>query len=210
MGDKLSPRGASKNEKMRADALEKISKAALDVFSEYGYQGATMKQITFASGLSYGLIYHYFPSKEQIFRHLVDFALESTIAGMHAFLDGPGAAWEKIERYSGILIQTALTGTSSQYFLIMLQAMTQGKAIPGLLDHIQKRSEVYFEIMAPVIAEAQKTGEAGQGDPLVLATAFFSLLQGLSLFMFQRKGFEKTITPSILMSVLRNAQAKSR
>jgi AcrR family transcriptional regulator len=200
----MSPRGVSQNEKMRADALAKISSAALNVFSEYGYHGATMKQIAQASGLSYGLIYHYFPSKERVFRHLVDFALESTIAGMHAFLDGPGAAWEKIERYSAILIQTALTGESSQYFLIMLQAMTQGKAIPGLLDHIQKRSTVYFEMMAPIIAEAQKTGEAAQGDPLVLATAFFSLLQGLSLFMFHRKGFEKNITPEILISVLRN------
>jgi AcrR family transcriptional regulator len=47
----MSPRGLEQNEKMRADALAKISRAALDAFTEYGYQGATMKRIAEAASL---------------------------------------------------------------------------------------------------------------------------------------------------------------
>ncbi len=140
----MSPRGRARNEHMRDEALAKIISAALGVFAEYGYHGATMRQIARATGLSYGLVYHYFPSKENIFRHLVDFALDSTIAAMHAVLDAPGPAWEKIKQYSAMLVKNALTGESALYFLIMLQAMTQGKSIPGLLAYIEKRTAAYF------------------------------------------------------------------
>jgi AcrR family transcriptional regulator len=204
----MSPRGRIQNEHMRDEALAKITGAALEAFAEYGYHGATMKQIARATGLSYGLVYHYFPSKEKIFRHLVDFALDGTIKAMHAFLDAPGKAWEKIEQYSAMLVKNALTGESALYFLIMLQAMTQGKSIPGLLAYVEKRTTSYFEAFTPVIAQAQKSGDAVKGDPAVLAAAYFSFLQGLSLFVFHRKGLEKKITPDILMGVLRNTRPR--
>jgi hypothetical protein len=50
----MSPRGEKLNEQMRADAMAKITKAALEVFAEYGYHGATMEQIKQVSGLSKG------------------------------------------------------------------------------------------------------------------------------------------------------------
>ncbi|MBN2531549.1 MAG: TetR/AcrR family transcriptional regulator [Spirochaetales bacterium] len=199
----MSPRGQVRNEQMRAEALEKITSAALEVFAEYGYKGATMKQITKVSGLSYGLVYYYFPSKERIFRHLIDFAFESSIFALNTAMDVPGTAWEKIENLSTILVRNALSGESSLYFLIMLQAMTQGKSIPGLLDYVVKRSEAYYEKLVPVIIQAQKSGEAVKGDPVVLAAAYFSFVQGLATLVFQGKGMEKKIIPEILINVLR-------
>jgi AcrR family transcriptional regulator len=199
----MSPRGHEQNEAMRTEALAKITGAALRVFAGYGYHGATMKQIAKAAGLSYGLVYHYFSSKEQIFRHLVDFALEASIAGMQAFIDSPGTAWERIKNYSAMVVQTAFSSKSSLYFLIMHQAITQGKGISGLPGHINKRIEAYYEMFVPLIVQAQKTGEAAQGDPVVLAAAYFSFIQGLAALAFQRKGLEKKIGPEILSSVLK-------
>ena len=199
----MSPRGRELNEHMRDEALSKITHAALEAFAEYGYHGTTMKRIARASGLSYGLVYHYFPSKERIFRHLADFALDSSLEAMRGMMDAPGNAWDKITRYSAMLVKNALTGESALYFLIMLQAMTQGKGIPGLLSHIEKRTAAYFDAFTPVIAQAQKSGDARSGDPQVLAAAYFSFIQGLALFVFHRKGLEKKISPDILSSVLR-------
>jgi AcrR family transcriptional regulator len=162
-----------------------------------------MKQIAQTAGLSYGLVYHYFPSKAEVFRHLVDFALESTIEGTRMAMAAPGSAWERIERWADILVTNALSGESSLYFLIMLQAMTQGGSVPGLLEQIEERTAIYFEVFTPVIREAQQAGEAADGDPEVLAAAFFSFLQGLSLFVFHREQLAKAVTPEMLLSVLR-------
>ena len=198
----MSPRGKEQNEHMRTKTLEKINGAALSVFAEYGYNGATMKQISRAAGLSYGLVYHYYPSKEIIFRHLVDYALEGSIIALEQSMRTPLPAWEKIKNLSAYLVKFALTGESSLYFLIVLQAMTEGKAIPGMLKHIAERSELCYRKLIPAIVEAQEAGDAAEGDPEALAAAYFSFIQGLATLAFQGKGYENKITPDMLSAVI--------
>ena len=82
----MSPRGRKQNERMREETLGRIDTAALRVFAEYGYHGATMRRIAKAAGLSYGLVYHYFPSKARMFRRLVDFALSGSLEAMRQFM----------------------------------------------------------------------------------------------------------------------------
>jgi AcrR family transcriptional regulator len=199
----MSPRRRERSERMRAEALAKITGAALEVFAEYGYHGATMKRIARGTGLSYGLVYHYFPSKAKVFRHLVEYALEEAFASMNAALDAPGTAWQKLENLSRALVENALTGESTLFFLIIIQALTQGKDIPRLFAHFEKSIAAFYEKIVPIIIQAQKSGDAVKGDPAVLAAAYFSYLQGLALLVFQGKGMEKKITPEMLVNVLR-------
>jgi AcrR family transcriptional regulator len=200
----MSPRGADQNEQMRAQAMQRISEAALEEFAAYGYHGATMRRIAASAGLSSGLLYHYFPSKEKVFKHLVDFALEGSLAGLRGALSTPGTAWQRIEAHAALVVGSMFEGKTSFYFLIMLQAMTQGKSVPGLPARLSKRMDVFYEILPPVIAEAQAAGDAAPGDPIALAAAYFSLIQGLATLIFQGRGHEKLISPAILCSVLRN------
>ncbi len=204
----MSPRGKRLNEQLRADATAKITRAALEVFSEYGYHGATMEQIMKVSGQSKGLVYHYFPSKEKIFFHLVDTALEISKNTWKDALDSPGTAWEKIEKLSENVVKIAFTDESSLYSLIMVQATTQGKSIPGLLEHIYQHLAYYTEL-PPLIIEAQRSGEAAPGDPELLFFAYVGLIQGFTLFLLNNDEMKKKITPEILTSVLRNP-AKSK
>ncbi|MBF4481883.1 MAG: TetR/AcrR family transcriptional regulator [Dehalococcoides mccartyi] len=60
-------------EKRRQEILD----AALKVFAEQGYQGATISQISEAAGTSLGLLYHYFSNKE---------ALMEAVIAEHSFL----------------------------------------------------------------------------------------------------------------------------
>ena len=199
----MSPRGKKLNEQMRSDAIAKITKAALEVFAEYGYHGATMEQIMKVSGLSKGLVYHYFPSKEKIFFHLVDTALEISRNTWKDALNSPGTAWEKIEKLSENIVKIAFTDESSRYSLIMVQATTQGKSIPGLMEHIFQHLAFYNEL-PPLIIEAQKSGEAAPGDPQLLFLAYVALVQGFVLFLLNDDETKKKITPEIFTKVLRN------
>lgn len=49
------------------DSRSKIIEAALQEFGEHGYDGASTNQICQAAGISKGLLYHYFKSKENLF-----------------------------------------------------------------------------------------------------------------------------------------------
>jgi AcrR family transcriptional regulator len=199
----MTPRGVKLNEQMRSEAKAKITKAALEVFAEYGYHGATMEHIMKVSGQSKGLVYHYFSSKEKIYIHLIDTALEISRNTWKDALDSPGTAWEKIEKLSENVAKIAFTDESSLYSLIMIQAMTQGKSIPGLLEHIIQRMAYYNEL-PPLIIEAQKSGKAAPGDPELLFLEYVALIQGFVLFLINDDEMKKKITPEIFTKVLRN------
>jgi len=198
----MSPRGQQLNEHMRAAAMARITKASLKVFSEYGYHGATMKHIMQVSGLSKGLVYHYFPSKEKIFLYLIDSALEISRNTWKDALDSPGTAWEKIEKLSDNIVKTAFTEESSLYYLIMVQATTQETGIPGLMEYISERS-AHFNELPKLIIQAQKSGEAAQGDPHVMSSTYFAVFHGYTLFLLHDDELKKKITPVIFTNVLR-------
>ena len=46
---------------------QKIIDAALKEFGQHGYEGASTNQICLSAGISKGLLYHYFKSKENLF-----------------------------------------------------------------------------------------------------------------------------------------------
>ena len=200
----MSPRGREQNEHMREETLKRIDAAALRIFAAYGYHGATMRRIAKAAGLSDGLVYHYFPSKAKMFRRLVDFALSGSLEAMRRFMNAPGTAWQRIEAYSVFVVAELFEGETAFYFIIMLQAMTQGRAVPGLPARLGNSFSAYYELFTPVIAEAQKSGEAAPGDPTTLAAVYFSFIQGLATIPLQRRGMEKNVTPAMLAKVLRN------
>lgn len=58
----------AKSEATRQRALD----AALELFSQQGYRGTTIRQIAESAGLSVGNVYYHFPSKEAIFEFLLE------------------------------------------------------------------------------------------------------------------------------------------
>ena len=53
-----------------------IIQAALDLFVERGYYGTKTSQISRRAGISEGLLFHYFPTKEILLEELVNIGLE--------------------------------------------------------------------------------------------------------------------------------------
>ncbi len=55
-----------------SDTLEKIQQAALEEFSEKGFQGASLRQIVKHAGVTTGAFYGYFSSKAALFASIVE------------------------------------------------------------------------------------------------------------------------------------------
>lgn len=75
-----------------------ILEAALDVFSQNGFRGATVDQIAKAAGLSKPNLLYYFPSKEAIFTELLSELLDSWLAPMRE-IDPQGDPLDEILSY---------------------------------------------------------------------------------------------------------------
>lgn len=75
-----------------------ILEAALDVFSQHGYRGATLDQISEVSGLSKPNILYYFSGKEEIHVTLLNQLMDAWLAPLRD-LDPEGDPLEEILRY---------------------------------------------------------------------------------------------------------------
>lgn len=67
----MSPRTPEQFEQIRQERIHQILDAALHVFAEGGYHGASIASIAKRAKISKGLIYNYFESKEEILRTLI-------------------------------------------------------------------------------------------------------------------------------------------
>ena len=67
----MSPRTIKQNQSIRDKSRKNISEAALMVFAEEGYHSASVSKIASRAGVSKGLMYNYFKSKEELIRGLL-------------------------------------------------------------------------------------------------------------------------------------------
>jgi AcrR family transcriptional regulator len=71
-----------------------IRRVAAEQFAEFGYQGASLRQIAAASGMAPGHLYYYYPSKQDLLQEVIAGVQRDFNALMEAALDAPGRAAE--------------------------------------------------------------------------------------------------------------------
>jgi AcrR family transcriptional regulator len=117
-----------------ADRRQLILEAALDVFAEQGFQGATTKEIAARAGVTHGLIYFYFASKEDLFQAVFEHALRGALDQL-SLPDVTESGEEPavvIERSVARLLEILSSPRASSLARIMMRmaANDEGKAGP--------------------------------------------------------------------------------
>jgi AcrR family transcriptional regulator len=84
-----TPRPGSRAEQRRRSEA-RILDAATQVFFSVGYERATIRAVAAAAGVDGGLVMHYFGSKQELFRRVIDAAPAPEISG------APGQAAEQL------------------------------------------------------------------------------------------------------------------
>lgn len=122
----MSPRTQEANEAIREERRISILDTALGAFVECGFEGTRIQEIADRCGLSYGLVYRYFPSKEAIFARLVDVALEAAGTLIRTLPQGSSA------EVFGSVVGFAISGSSPHYFWIIIESLTNRGVPPEL------------------------------------------------------------------------------
>lgn len=181
----MSPRNEEQNQRIRDERREQILQAALEVFAQKGWNAAKIGDVAKTAGLSHGLVYHYFKSKDELFTELVR---EAMAMSTEIFLQGaamPGTPWEKLTAIAETIIPNAYQGVSPYYFLIMIQAYTSEAIPPEVKSIVDEYAPRYMDELIPIITEGQRTGMVADGDPGKMVIAFLSMIQGLAIYRIQ-------------------------
>src|SRR5262249_50544345 len=132
-----------------------------------------------AAGVSYGLAYHYFPTKEAMYTAVLEYALERAAAVTEQALHAGGTPWERLLW----MTEGMLTGgeDNAVYSLLAVQAGSS-EAIPVETRRLLARyDEVIDRNVTELIRQRQAAGQVVNCDPRLLATVFLATIQGLSL-----------------------------
>ncbi|MFC2150852.1 TetR/AcrR family transcriptional regulator [Calditrichota bacterium] len=87
----MTPQTKNKFDEMRAQSIEKITQAALELFTDVGYHKTTISMIAAKAGISTGLMYNYYKTKEELLEVLASNNFRKAREGMRMLKDADGA-----------------------------------------------------------------------------------------------------------------------
>mgnify|MGYP001569634370 CR=1 FL=1 len=171
------PRSPKDNEEIRVARRAAIVAAATRVFAEKGFAKAKVTDIAAAAGLSHGLVYHYFPSKDAVFGAIAEVMLERLryeLALDHErAIDRIVVSLERRRETIEQPVDASVVVTQA-----MLEASIPGDVLERILSHFQHAHRVAVEW----ISEAQAQGDVDASvPPEELANALFCLVRGMSI-----------------------------
>jgi AcrR family transcriptional regulator len=171
------PRTKEANQRLREAQRAKILDAARKVFARKG-MAATMADVAAAAGVSQGLAYRYFASKEAIFHVLVEQAVQSGIAGIRRIPKMPGTPGERLD----FLVSMAWEGRREQpeIYQLLYQVLDDEATSDDIRELIGRQGQAYQDVMRQLIVEGQATREVAGGDPDQLVIVVLACLDGLS------------------------------
>jgi TetR/AcrR family fatty acid metabolism transcriptional regulator len=174
---------AARNERLAAEKRRLILDAAVRVFAEQGFNRCRVSDIADEAGVAYGLVYHYFRSKDEVLDTLF---LErwNVMLDVIRDLDGQDLmAREKLYAIASFIVDSYRHDPDLMKVIIV--EVTRAANSFGQ-THIEKISEAY-ELIAGIVARAQADGSFKDTvTPRFAALAFYGAIeQVLSGWIFE-------------------------
>jgi AcrR family transcriptional regulator len=198
----MSPRQEGDADAQKEIRRWQILQAGLKVFAQKGFAAAGMKEVAEAAGVSYGLAYHYFASKDVLFSALVELALDSSIAQYQKAMAIEGDPGAKLRFLVAGVLAAMDDELSPLFFLLMIQASTMAGLPETVRTLFAKRLGEYDQLLRPVIEEGQKLSLVRAGAPEIHATYLGAIFHGLAIARAVTPGIPLPDAEGILREIL--------
>ena len=215
-----TPRVAEMTEKKNPEARRAdILAAAMAVFDERGFAAATIDAVAERAGIAKGSVYNYFPSKRDLFYHVLDGAMASIKSELAPALEDEAVSpAERLRRMLAYWFDqiAELRGFGRLVLEFWIAAAREGQA-GQLVAALNQNDAYWLERIAGIIAKGVESGEfAGDVDPNATAPMIMATMDGVMLNTILGTGFEVTdnfrtaMTDSILRGLTRRPDAEMR
>ena len=199
------------------EVRERIVGAALRVFGERGFHGATIQDVVRESGLSVGAIYTYFKGKDDLFLATCDMASGQGLGELAARIATGASIAEKLAIAVGFYFDSAedsAAGAGNAEFLV--QAWAQAEAEPAAREMLRRRREQLVMAGTFLLEEGIIRGDLPRWmDAGAVARAYIALLDGMLLVRIEqgdafRRADAERAAHEILTLVLAAAASPAR
>lgn len=174
------PRSAEDNQVIRDTRREELLEAALRAFAKHGFARTKVSDIAAQAGVSYGLVYHYFPGgKTRVFSELVETMIDRIEERFDA---GGGTAWERLERSIELTRAAIECEQCNEADRLISAALVQGSVPREVRERLRDHITSIYERTLERIREAQADGDVDpDASPEELTSALMYLMRGVTL-----------------------------
>lgn len=168
----------------------KLLEAARLTFTRAGYAGSSVDLIAEEAGFSKGALYSNFEGKEAIFLELLEAHMSGEIAVSAGFLSPDGSLDEVIAQ---IATRYAADPVDLDWCLLSIEFALHARRSPQFAARRAELFARHYQAVADIISAVGQHAGVTIDDPVVAATVFVALRQGLAL--------ERSQLPSALTEV---------
>jgi len=162
-------------------AETRILAAALEAFSEKGFDGATTREIASRADVTLGLVQYYFGSKQKLWKAAVDLAFAEMESGLGRLLADTDPAADRERLRTLIHAHVRFVARNPEFIRIMHdEGKRRGPRMRWLVD---RHVKPLFDRIVPLIERAQQQGVLPGGIPPV---HFVYILVGAVGIMFHQ------------------------
>lgn len=156
----------------KSDIEPRIVHAARQRFLADGVDGASLRGIARDAGTSIGMIYYYFPTKDDLFLAVVEEVYEKVLEDLAHLLSKPMTFAERMERVS-VRVGAMSEHELEVFRLVIREALVSSSRLDRLIDRF-KRGHV--ALMVQAVGEALARGTLDRSlHPVVLVMSAFAL-----------------------------------
>lgn len=170
---KMAPRSKEQFEEIREGKRALILQKALELFADQGYDRTSISDIAKAAGISQGLLYNYFESKETLLHALIIGAFESMLSGAVKIDAGRTITKKEVRQF--IEKTMDLIVSRPHYWKLYFSVFMQPEVMNRILGDAWAMSEPY---MASLLTYFK---ERGDRNPEVTMRYFIAIMDGVQL-----------------------------
>ncbi|MEW6238888.1 MAG: TetR/AcrR family transcriptional regulator [Candidatus Omnitrophota bacterium] len=155
------------------DTKEQISRAATKIFAFQGFDGASIREIADAAGVTKPVLYYYFKNKEDLYIWLIRDAYDFLLKHLKEIIDGEGDFHQKLKK-----LHQAYLDISSQYEdttrLLFSAAFAPRRSAPAI--DIMELERVHIDILKVFFEKGIESGAIQNISPEEAVYHFFGSL----------------------------------
>lgn len=179
------------------EAEIKLLNSALDLFSEKGYEGTSIREIIEGAGVTRPVLYYYFENKEDLFRRVFETMFSQLIERIETASASDGAC---VDRLKAILSAAfGLAEENTRLVRLILQVLFAPPQQGPPLDR-GKLIRQRFKTVEQVIKEGLANRELSGGDSQSLTLVFLGLMDMHMMAKFHRT--ETRLSPELANSLV--------
>jgi TetR/AcrR family transcriptional regulator, fatty acid metabolism regulator protein len=160
----------------QADKRRAILDAAIRVFARQGFHSARVSDVASEAGVAYGLVYHYFDSKDQMLNELFSERWSLLIDASEKVQRGGGSVREKLGAVAGFIIESYRH--EPELMKVIIVEVTRAANSFGR-THLAEIRQAY-ELIEKIVADAQAAGEfRNDVSPAFASMLFYGAIEQL-------------------------------